>query len=65
MADKEEDLTFEEENEEIGGGAGRQGRRKRLFSKELRYMMYGFGDDPNPYTGSMNILEDLVIKFIT
>jgi len=39
-------------------------RRKRLFSKELRCMMYGFGDDQNPYTESVDILEDLVIQFI-
>lgn len=42
-------------------GAG----RKRLFSKELRCMMYGFGDDQNPYTESVDIIEDLVIEFIT
>lgn len=28
-------------------------------------MMYGFGDDQNPYTESVDILEDLVIEFIT
>ena len=39
--------------------------RKRLFSKELRCMMYGFGDDQNPYTESVDLLEDLVIEFIT
>lgn len=39
--------------------------RKRLFSKELRCMMYGFGDDQNPYTESVDIIEDLVIEFIT
>ncbi|NWH73717.1 TAF13 factor, partial [Piaya cayana] len=44
---------------------GGQGKRKRLFSKELRCMMYGFGDDQNPYTESVDILEDLVIEFIT
>uniref|UniRef100_A0A8D1IJ86 Transcription initiation factor TFIID subunit 13 n=1 Tax=Sus scrofa TaxID=9823 RepID=A0A8D1IJ86_PIG len=59
-------FLFEEESEEIGGGAeGGQGKRKRLFSKELRCMMYGFGDDQNPYTESVDILEDLVIEFIT
>ena len=66
MAGEKEDPTFEEENEEIGGGAeGGQGKRKRLFSKELRCMMYGFGDDQNPYAESVDILEDLVIEFIT
>ncbi|XP_063237358.1 transcription initiation factor TFIID subunit 13 isoform X2 [Bacillus rossius redtenbacheri] len=39
--------------------------RKRLFSKELRCMMFGFGDDQNPYTESVDLLEDLVIEFIT
>lgn len=28
-------------------------------------MMYGFGDDQNPYTESVDLLEDLVIDFIT
>lgn len=39
--------------------------RKRLFSKELRCMMFGFGDDRNPFTESVDLLEDLVIEFIT
>ncbi|XP_037933727.1 transcription initiation factor TFIID subunit 13-like [Teleopsis dalmanni] len=39
--------------------------RKRLFDKELRCMMYGFGDDKNPYTESVDLVEDLVIEFIT
>lgn len=38
--------------------------RKRYFSKELRCMMYGFGDDQNPYTETVDMLEDLVINFI-
>ncbi|CAG9803133.1 unnamed protein product [Chironomus riparius] len=49
----------QEDYAEITGG------RKRLFSKELRCMMYGFGDDQNPYTESVDLLEDLVIEFIT
>lgn len=50
-------IFFEEENEETGGGtADGQGKRKRFFSKELRCMMY----DQNPYTESVDILEDLV-----
>ena len=39
-------------------------KKKRLFSKELRCMMYGFGDDQNPYTETVDMLEDLVISFI-
>lgn len=37
---------------------------KAIFSKELRCMMYGFGDDLNPYTESVTLLEDIVKKFI-
>ena len=28
-------------------------------------MMYGFGDDQNPYSESVDMLEDLVVEFIT
>lgn len=27
--------------------------------------MYGFGDDQNPYTESVDLLEDLVIEYIS
>ena len=27
--------------------------------------MYGFGDDQNPYTESVDLIEDLVIEYIT
>lgn len=57
-------FLFQFEDEEPDGGT-LQGGRKRLFSKELRCMMYGFGDDQNPYTESVDLLEDLVIEFIT
>lgn len=40
-------------------------KRKKIFSKELRCMMYGFGDDQNPYTESVDLVEDLVIDYIT
>jgi len=59
------DDSFEQYDDE-GGTDEHQfgGIRKRLFSRELRCMMYGFGDDPNPYTESVDLLEDLVIEFI-
>ncbi|CAO1417633.1 unnamed protein product [Diamesa hyperborea] len=61
------DAYFDEEAEDHGTTEGHHGSsgRKRLFSKELRCMMYGFGDDQNPYTESVDLLEDLVIEFIT
>ena len=51
-----------------GGGSGMdssEGGRRRLFSKELRCLLYGYGDDQNPYTETVDILEDLVMEFIT
>nr|CAG4636683.1 EOG090X0JQT [Eubosmina coregoni] len=53
-----------DDDEEPQYGATASGR-KRLFSKELRCMMFGFGDDQNPYTESVDLLEDLVIEYIT
>ncbi|XP_012283523.1 transcription initiation factor TFIID subunit 13 isoform X1 [Orussus abietinus] len=65
MAAEEGFEQFEDEEAEIPIGGTLPGGRKRLFSKELRCMMYGFGDDQNPYTESVDLLEDLVIEFIT
>ena len=28
-------------------------------------MLFGYGDDPNPYSETVDMLEDLVLKFIT
>ena len=47
-----------------GGLVGGDGRR-RLFAKELRCMLYGYGDDKNPYTETVDFLEDLVHEFIS
>lgn len=41
------------------------GARRRLFMKELRCTLYGYGDDPNPYTETVEFLDDLVLEFIT
>ncbi|CAF3197591.1 unnamed protein product [Rotaria sp. Silwood2] len=49
----------------LGGTNADNQTRKRLFSKELRNMMYGFGDDPQPYAESVELLEDLVLQYIT
>ena len=36
-----------------------------MFSKELRLTLFGYGDDQNPYTETVDFLEDLVLEFIT
>ena len=40
-------------------------KRKRMFHRELRFMMHGFGDDPNPYSETVDLVEDLVMDFVT
>jgi len=40
-------------------------RRIVDFTKEIRCQLYGFGDDPNPYTETVNLVEELVIQYIT
>ncbi|XP_067675260.1 transcription initiation factor TFIID subunit 13-like isoform X2 [Haliotis asinina] len=61
-SEKEQGAEFEEEDVEEDTPLE---KRKKIFSKELRCMMYGFGDDQNPYTESVDLLEDLVIEYIT
>uniref|UniRef100_A0A8D0KR24 Transcription initiation factor TFIID subunit 13 n=1 Tax=Strix occidentalis caurina TaxID=311401 RepID=A0A8D0KR24_STROC len=48
-----------------GSAEGMKEASRRVFLSAVRCMMYGFGDDQNPYTESVDILEDLVIEFIT
>lgn len=39
--------------------------KKQSLTREIRSMMYGFGDDPNPYSQSVSLIEDVVITYIT
>lgn len=36
----------------------------RLFEKELRTMMYGFGDDENPCPDTIRLMEDIILDYI-
>ncbi len=45
--------------------ASSDSKRKRVFSKELRCMLYGFGDHQDSYTETIDLVEDLVMKFLT
>jgi len=36
-----------------------------MWFHAVRCMMYGFGDDQNPYSESVDLLEDLVIEYIS
>ena len=54
----EDEETSDQEEKESQNSTGR-------FPNELRQMMYGFGDDKNSYAESVNVMEDLVVHFIT
>ncbi|EAU88625.2 hypothetical protein CC1G_12017 [Coprinopsis cinerea okayama7 len=50
----------------LGGGRGRrQSNLKGLFTKDLRSLMYGFGDDRNPSNDTVNVMEEILIEYIT
>ncbi|XP_033119757.1 transcription initiation factor TFIID subunit 13-like [Anneissia japonica] len=67
MNETEKETVPETQETEPSGESSTEApdKKKRMFSKELRCMMYGFGDDQNPYTESVDLLDDLVMEFIT
>jgi len=51
-------------------GSGSRGSRKQnnfkgLFAKELRNLMYGFGDDRSPASDTVNVMEEILVEYIT
>eukprot|EP00124_Ichthyophonus_hoferi_P003058 Ihof_evm5s242 gene=Ihof_evmTU5s242 len=40
-------------------------KRRGVFSKEIRHMMYGFGDVVHPLRETVDVMEDVVYEFIT
>ncbi|THH16355.1 hypothetical protein EW146_g4273 [Bondarzewia mesenterica] len=51
------------------GGATARGYRKQssvrgLFTKELRNLMFGFGDDRNPANDTVNVMEEILVEYI-
>ncbi|KZP19458.1 TFIID-18kDa-domain-containing protein [Athelia psychrophila] len=51
------------------GGAATSRRKqvthRGVFTKELKSLMYGFGDDRNPGNDTVNVMEEILIEFIT
>ncbi|KAG0639572.1 transcription initiation factor IID, 18kD subunit-domain-containing protein [Tuber brumale] len=39
-------------------------RRQHLFVKELKSLMYAFGDDPDPLPESVQVLDEIVTDYI-
>lgn len=40
-------------------------RKRGVFTKDLRLMMYGFGDDPDPIPETVSLVEDILIDYVT
>ena len=38
--------------------------KKLSLSRDIKIMMYGFGDDQCPYTQSTSLIEDIVMNYI-
>ncbi|KAJ3564291.1 hypothetical protein NP233_g8388 [Leucocoprinus birnbaumii] len=45
-------------------GSRKQSNLKGLFTKELKSLMYGFGDDRNPSNDTVNVMEEILIEYI-
>merc|ERR1719204_1720546 len=54
-----------EDRDEMEDSEKTLAEKKRMFTKELRLTLFGYGDDQNPYTETVDFLEDLVMEFIT
>ncbi|KAF3907343.1 hypothetical protein ABW20_dc0109739 [Dactylellina cionopaga] len=54
---------------EIRGEGTRRGprpqRRQPFFSKDLKVIMYAFGDDFQPFTESVNTLDEIVTEYVS
>mmetsp|Transcript_26405 Transcript_26405/g.44226 ORF Transcript_26405/g.44226 Transcript_26405/m.44226 type:complete len:133 (+) Transcript_26405:232-630(+) len=40
-------------------------RKRGLFTKDLRPMLYGFGDVANPLPETVELMEELVVDYVT
>lgn len=55
---------------QAAGGSSTIGRGRKqsnfrgLFTKELKSLLYGFGDDRNPANDTVNVMEEILIEFI-
>ena len=60
----ERDKDGEEQEYDARGGMGAK-RKRGMFARDLRYMMYGFGDVRDPNNETVALVEDLMVDFIT
>ncbi|OJT15725.1 Transcription initiation factor TFIID subunit 13 [Trametes pubescens] len=60
--------TFSSYNRDSAPFSSRSARKgssyRGMFTKELRNLMYGFGDDRNPANDTVNVMEEILIEYI-
>ncbi|KAI0273755.1 transcription initiation factor IID, 18kD subunit-domain-containing protein [Gloeopeniophorella convolvens] len=63
--------TYSRENAGAGASSGpstrgykKQSNFKGLFTKDLRNLMFGFGDDRNPSNDTVNVMEEILVEYI-
>ncbi|KAI5802128.1 transcription initiation factor IID, 18kD subunit-domain-containing protein [Pyronema domesticum] len=49
---------------EASSSRPRRSRRQNLFVKELRTLMYAYGDEPDPLPESVQVLDEIVTEYI-
>ncbi|KAH8826814.1 transcription initiation factor IID, 18kD subunit-domain-containing protein [Flagelloscypha sp. PMI_526] len=53
-------------NRTTGAAGGKKsGNLKGIFHKDLKTLMYGFGDDRSPAVDTVNVMEEILIEYIT
>lgn len=64
MLDEETSLFGSDDDDDDEGRKDSSEEKKQLFRKELRLMIYGFGDEKVPYDKTLELLEIVVINYI-
>ncbi|CAI5440709.1 unnamed protein product [Caenorhabditis angaria] len=62
--DEEEDLFATSDGEDEKEKLTSPEDKKHLLRRELRNMMYGFGDDKVPYDKTLEVLEAITLNYI-
>ena len=66
VATTREATTREATTEATGEGEDEPFKRKRgAFAKDMAYMMYGFGDAKEPDPRTIELMEDMLVEYLT
>ncbi|KAK0397747.1 hypothetical protein QR680_002249 [Steinernema hermaphroditum] len=62
----DEELNFDSDMDEDEEDLKKRGpdEKKFLFRRELRSMLYGYGDEKVPYDKTLELLEQIVVDYI-